>query len=358
MSRKSRVRLLILVWIVGLSVAGGAVFGFLITDDVWVGLLRGALTGFLISTPVVLAELYYFNSGAGRWLRRQPIGRYLAIKCLVYAASVVAGEAVAGIAVTSLTGVFAGPSAASLLYTGLFSAVAGLLINFVMVIRLMLGDSALLHFFAGRYHRPREEARIFLFLDLVGSTAIAEKVGHVRFLDLLNRFVFDVTPHIVETGGDIYRYVGDEIIATWPVAEPAANGRAVQAWSAIRRRIDLIAPKYAKEFGIELNARAALHAGPVVVGELGDWKREIALLGDVVNTTARIEEACRDLGVDALISEELLQKVSLPPAVTAESVGQVELRGRSQSLALCSLRLTDAKSVAVAVAPAVEDPTG
>lgn len=344
MTRRARVRLLMFVWIIGLSMAAGAVFGFLITEASWIGLLRGATTGLLISTPVVAAELYYFNAPPGRWLRRQPIWRYLAIKCGVYAVGVLAGETGAGLFVTALTGVDSGPSAASLLYTTLFSIVVGLTINFVMVIRLMLGDSALSSFFIGRYHRPREEERIFLFLDLVGSTAIAERIGHRRFLDLLNRFIFDVTPMIVESGGDIYRYVGDEVIATWPVGTPAANGRPIAAWGQIRRRMDELAPRYRKLFGIDLDARAALHAGHVVVGELGDWKREIALLGEVVNTTSRIEQACRDLSADALASVDMLSIADLPPGIEAESVGRIPLRGREAPLELHALRLAGRKT--------------
>lgn len=355
MTRRDRVRLSILFWVILLSMAAGGVFGYLITDPAWAGFIRGIVTGLFIATPVVAADLYYFNAAPGRWLRRQPVGRYLLIKSAVYAMGVLVGEAAAGLAVSAATGVDVGPSRDSLLNTALFSVVAAILINFVMVIRLMLGTSALSNFFAGRYHRPREEERIFLFLDLVGSTAIAERIGHRRFLDLLNRFIFDVTPAIVEAGGDIYRYVGDEVIATWPVGDRKANGRPLEAWADIRRVLAQNSADYEARFGEALNARAALHAGPVVAGELGDWKREIALIGDVVNTASRIEQACRDRGVDCLASESLVGIAQMPETVIADSVGAISLRGREAPLELHALRLA---SVAPDIATGAPPGTG
>ena len=71
----------------------------------------------------------------------------------------------------------------------------------------------------GRYHSPTEEQRALLFIDLVSSTAIAERIGATRFLALMNQFVYDIDAALEGNGGVIYRYVGDEAIITWRLDE-------------------------------------------------------------------------------------------------------------------------------------------
>jgi class 3 adenylate cyclase len=90
----------------------------------------------------------------------------------------------------------------------------------------LLGPGVLFAFVAGRYYHPRREERILLFIDMRASTAIAERLGEERFLDFLNRFITDLSLAIAEAGGEIHKYVGDEIIATWTLdrVETAIGG--------------------------------------------------------------------------------------------------------------------------------------
>ena len=84
--------------------------------------------------------------------------------------------------------------------------------------------------------------------------------------------------------------------------------------------------------------RAALHCGPVVVGELGYLKKEIALIGDAMNTAARILEACRDTGCAVLASATLLERLTgLPPGVAARALGPLPMRGKERALELYAL---------------------
>src|SRR5262245_18458933 len=84
------------------------------------------------------------------------------------------------------------------------------LINFVRQLDRMLGPGTLLSLMLGRYHRPVAEERIFMFLDLNSSTAIAEALGPLRFNDFKNDFFHDLAEPVLETRGQIYQYVGDE----------------------------------------------------------------------------------------------------------------------------------------------------
>ena len=63
------------------------------------------------------------------------------------------------------------------------------------------------------------EARVLMFLDLAGSTSLAESMGELRVQNLLTRFFFDIDDAIVAHGGEVHAYVGDEVIVTWPLDE-------------------------------------------------------------------------------------------------------------------------------------------
>ena len=97
----------------------------------------------------------------------------------------------------------------------LFSLAASFVFTFMYDVSRLLGRNVLLNFVTGRYHRPRLETRVFLFIDMEGSTGFAERLGALVFHRLLNRFVVDLTEPIVAARGEIHSYVGDEVIATW-----------------------------------------------------------------------------------------------------------------------------------------------
>lgn len=342
LSQRMRRTLSMMLIIALVSAALGSVFGLFLAElDPW-GLARGAVEGFLIASLIVAFETGYVNAPAGRWLRRLPMFPAVLIKAVVYALLIVGGDTVAGLALswTPAGGVLR--FNITFLYVMLFSLSGALIANFVIAVNQMLGGGALASFFTGRYHRPREEERIFLFIDLADSTAIAERIGHVAFHAFLNEVIFDLTAPVVENGGDIHRYVGDQVIATWRLADPARNARPLKCYDECLRVLEARASDYRERFGAAPRIRAAFHAGPVVVGEMGDYRREITMLGDVVNTTARIEQACRDAGRPAILSGGLLDALALPPGFATESLGAMPLRGKSEEIHLYALSRTPA----------------
>jgi adenylate cyclase len=106
---------------------------------------------------------------------------------------------------------------------------------------------------------------------------------------------------------------------------------------ARRRTLAERGEAYRRAFGVVPAFRAALHAGPVVAGEMGLAKREIVFLGDTMNTTARIETACRDLDCDTLMSGDVADHLWLPLGVAARQVGPVMMRGKSAPMPLFAL---------------------
>src|SRR3984957_13341844 len=150
-----------------------------------------------------------------------------------------------------------------------FSLAMSLGFNLLLGVNDLLGPGVLFAFVAGRYYHPRREERILLFIDMRASTVIAERLGEERFLDFLNRFITDLSLAITEAGGEIHKYVGDEIIATWTLAVGLNEGACVRACFAALDRLAARGPTYERDFGCRADFRAGLHCGSVVIGELG-----------------------------------------------------------------------------------------
>jgi adenylate cyclase len=294
------------------------------------GLVRGALTGAVIAA--LLAGLEIFGLG-GRWrepLRRLPFALLVALRSCIYAAVLVGGIALGTMLVPG------GPLISS--RSILFGMTLSVAFNVATGANMLLGPRVLFNFVSGRYHRPRIEERVLLFIDLESSTAIAERLGELRFFDFLNRFFADVTDAIAGAGGVIHKYVGDEVIAAWDLADGIADASAVRAAFAAQSRLRARRGFYESTYGAPADFRAGLHCGPVVLGELGTIKMEIAYLGDTMNTAARIHELCRESGHRIIASDALLDRIgALPPGIEKRALGPIALRGKERALTLYAL---------------------
>ncbi|WP_170153437.1 adenylate/guanylate cyclase domain-containing protein [Roseiarcus fermentans] len=314
-----------------LSALSGATYGYLVHDALATGLLFGGGLGALLA----LLEGGVFHGVAGAGLRRAPFVVYFGVRAGAYVVLIVA---TLGLVVWLLNGPAAlrAISAVDILFTMLASVVA----NLGFAISDLLGPGVLLSFAAGRYHRPQREERAFLFIDLKGSTALAERLGEAGFLRFLDAFIVDVSREIVDHGGEIHKYVGDEIIATWRLKPGRNDVGIVRAWAAASGRLADRRAAYQREFGDGAEFRAALHAGFVMVGEIGSFKKEIALIGDAMNTAARMLDACRALGRVALASAALIDRLpALPDGVELAPIASLPLRGKAEALALVALAL-------------------
>jgi len=296
------------------------------------GVLRGAGTGALIAAILTTLESLGWDASAGA-LARAPFLLHLVLKSLVYLLVFL-------FAIAAVQWLTAAPASGGVVIERsdiLFCFITGFIINFLMEMNHLLGQNVLLSFVTGRYYRPRVEARVFLIIDMKNSTAAAERLGEVGFHRLLNRFANDLTGPVLLHKGQVHKYVGDELIVTWLLAEGLKDARCLRACFGAKARLAALGPSYEEEFGFRVEFRAGLHSGPVVVGEMGSVKKEIALIGDTMNTAARIVDACRDTGEAVIASATLLQQLSLPPDIAARPLGPVRLRGKQTSLALFAL---------------------
>ena len=192
-------------------------------------------------------------------------------------------------------------------------------------------------YLTGFYHKPRQEMRIFMFLDMRSSTSIAERLGHTRYFELLNELFSDITDPILYSRGDIYQYVGDEISVSWSFRRGVGRQRCIRCFLDIRRKLRERAAHYQESYGLTPVFKAGFHYGPVTTGEVGLVKKERIYSGDVVNTAAHIQNQCNKHGVDNLISDDLVKVLRLPASYTLRGIGSTELKGRSQAIGLWTL---------------------
>ena len=296
------------------------------------GAVRGAIAGALVAAPLFLVDVLLYGRRAA-YFRRLPflavvVARSLLQLALIVIALVIAATVTGSQATSFLTPVTIGIAVA-----------LTLVLNLVWQLSRYLGQNALLDLATGRYRHPRLENRVFLFLDLAGSTAAADRLGPQRFMTLLNEIAYDVAPAVTRGKGTIHRYVGDEIIVTWAAAEGLRDARCLRTCFAMIDAVAARARQYESTFGLVPSFHAALHFGPVVVGEIGDTHREIALLGDTMNVAARIEAESGPMGHPVLASDVLLEHTTgLPSDLVAIPLGPVTLRGRREPMLLSALQ--------------------
>ena len=197
-----------------------------------------------------------------------------------------------------------------------------------------LGQGVLRNFFIGKYHKPQVEERIFMFLDMKSSTTIAEKIGHVRYFEMLKEYFSDLSDSIIRYSGEIYQYVGDEIVVSWKLRNGLLNNNCVKCFFAMKEEIKKEFESYHEKFGLLPEFKAGLHIGMVTTGEIGVIKKEIIFTGDVLNTTARIQGLCNPYEVEILISDPLMKRLHLHSQFQIQALGENELKGRGEKISL------------------------
>lgn len=209
-----------------------------------------------------------------------------------------------------------------------FSMIIVLIIIFYMQMRLFIGSRTLRNLIVGRYSRPQLEERVFLILDLVGSTKLAQELGDVEFHKFLNRVFILADGPIHKHGGEVHSYVGDSVFATWPVTQnKSQNTRALKAAKDIDAVIRGASDAIERKFNTKPAVRIAIHKGPVVAGETGHRKRQITYLGNTVNLASRIESLTKTGIGPYLASREYLQVCDLPVGTGVEDLGEFDVKG-------------------------------
>lgn len=200
------------------------------------------------------------------------------------------------------------------------------------------GPGVFRKFLLGRYFEPRREERIFMFLDLRSSTSIAEQLGEEKYFAFLREVFKYATPAILKHEGEIYQYVGDEIVISWEMAKGIRNANCIHAYFDIQQELNRRKSYFLEKYHVSPEFKAGVHQGYVMAGEIGVVKREIAYSGDVLNTAARIQSKCNEFGVNLLFSGDLIQRLSLQ-GMSPRALGDIELRGKQERVKLFTLQV-------------------
>lgn len=317
------------------AVATGALVGAGLSSDPLPGALVGAIASAVIATTLSAFEIVIMAGPLGRGLRRLPFFALFVLRTGVYLAVSYLGFVLSsGLVLDRWTWLSMDRTRA---WSLVYSAVFGIAVNFVMLVRRLAGPGVIARFVLGRYHQPRRERRYLLFMDVIGSTALAERMGPERFHQLLNRVMYDIAGPVGAFGGEIHKYVGDEAVVTWLARGDGIDPRPGRCALAIMDTLAAHAPAYIQACGTSVALRAGLHLGEVVTGELGDQRQEIAMLGDGINTAARLVDAARETGQTAVATVGSVDPAGLPAGWRVRPLGAVALRGKQAPLDLLAL---------------------
>jgi adenylate cyclase len=300
--------------------------------------VQGLLDAVLISI-LVGGYLLFVRDGVLRArFRRLGFGASLAIHSAIVLVLFLVGRAVGQVITTGQPRrLLTSFGDTHLVYALPFFVVAAVTVQFLLQMNRMIGANVLRYFVTGVYHRPRREERIFLFLDLEGSTTLAERLGSATYFELLRRFVDDLTEPVLDCEGEIYQYAGDEVVITWPHGVGVRAANCIRCFFAIRDAIARAAAGYERDFGVVPRFRAGLHGGTVTGGELGDLRQQIVFVGDILNTAARLQEYAKRTGRDLVVSGALLERLELPAGIESARCGELELRGKEARVAAYGL---------------------
>jgi adenylate cyclase len=199
----------------------------------------------------------------------------------------------------------------------------------------MIGAQHFLALLIGAYYRPVERERIVLFIDLAGSTAMAERLGPLHSTNLIARFIFDASGIFRIYGGDVVNYTGDGLVVTWPKRQ---GDRALLAVIALRDRVRGSISFYLREFGLVPEFRVGIHSGKVIMSQVGEEKQFLALYGDTVNTAGRLEQMNKDLNTRILVSGEVVNNMSKSCKEMLVSKGLTNLKGKGDSIEIYTLK--------------------
>lgn len=199
-------------------------------------------------------------------------------------------------------------------------------------VNLFLGGNNLWKLFNGKFYTPREEERIFMFLDLQSSTSHAEKLGHIEYSKMIQDCFNDLGV-VVDNEAEIYQYVGDEVILTWKLRDGLKDQNCLKAFFNFKQQLADKQQYYSENYGRNPHFKAGMHVGIITVTEVGKYKKEIAYHGDTINTAARIQSKCNEFGKELLISEHLKNMLSTTDFSMYE-LGSIGLKGKESKVSL------------------------
>jgi adenylate cyclase len=176
-----------------------------------------------------------------------------------------------------------------------------------------------------------------LFTDLRGFTAFAEQTAPDRVIEVLNRFLSEMSDAVLDNGGTLVSYLGDGLLAVFGAPIEVAD-HADRALAAAREMLSVRLPRFnqwaddSQPFGMGVG----ISSGPLMSGNVGSERRlDYTAIGDTVNVAARIEAHTKEVAQKALIADSTRKLLMRPAELVL--VGDVTLIGRTAPTTLWGL---------------------
>lgn len=219
----------------------------------------------------------------------------------------------------------------------IFISFAGVVISAIGVqVIKKYGKDIFLPMIFGFYRRPKEEDRIFMFMDIKSSTILAEQIGHLQYSAFIQDFILDVNACLMDFNANIYQYVGDEVVLTWKSSNKNAT-LCLGFFYACKRQVESRKDHYLKAYGQYPIFKAGVDTGIVTAVEIGDTKRDIAYHGDILNTAARIQALCNATDNELLVSQVFMETLNDHDRFRIKPIGEFALRGKEKTVPLFSV---------------------
>ena len=218
--------------------------------------------------------------------------------------------------------------------SSIYTAIMIVIITFIKQMNKKFGPGVLVPMFFGKYRKPTVEERIFPFMDLKDSTTYAERLGHIKFSEMIQDCFLDVNRVIPPYNAEIYQYVGDEVVLSWNSEDGLQNMNCIKFFFAFRKQLQKRKEYYEKKYGFVPEFKVGANLGSITVAEVGDIKREIAYHGDTINTAARIQSVCNKYGKSFIISENLKDQIEWDESFITEFLDSIKLKGKEMEIKL------------------------
>ena len=170
-----------------------------------------------------------------------------------------------------------------------------------------------------------------LFSDIRSYTKLAEDMTPRQNFKFVNSFVGKMGPVIREHQGFVNQFLGDGIMALFPVDA----GHALDSAIGMQKAIHKYNIRRVKEGNMPISVGIGLHTGPLVMGIIGDMLRnDTAIISDTVNTASRMEGATKFYGAQIILSEESLKTIENKDKFGLRYLGKVKVKGKENSVGI------------------------
>ncbi|OSY88562.1 adenylate cyclase [Tenacibaculum holothuriorum] len=218
-----------------------------------------------------------------------------------------------------------------------FILLSSFVFSFIKIAIERFGSGVFFKMLIGAYKTPKEEERIFMFLDLKDSTSIAEELQHLKYSQFIQDCFFDLNAIVQKYDAEIYQYVGDEAVISWPFKKGIKDNNCIRIFFGFQEQLESRKSYYIQKYGIFPVFKAGVHGGTLIAAEVGTVKKELAYHGDVINTSARIQKECNQHKVPFLISGSLLDKLTVHKNFSTSFLGKVLLKGKQKEINIHSI---------------------